>query len=301
MKNKSFRPKTYLGYPLYGWVGLLLCGLFWGLNWGLEGLRTHWGFWPLWVGYILIMDGLAWRRKASSLLSRNYFLFIMLFLLSMPFWWLFEWFNRFTGYWEYHPRDAFSPLEFFLLSSLNFSVVIPAMFTTAEWVGSFRWIDHFRGNFRIGGRFWVQLLFFIFGLLMLACVFLFPEYSPAFLWMALYFLLDPLNKWLGYKSLLDETAQGDWRTVMALWIGSLICGFFWELWNYYAWPKWVYHLPFAEFLYIFEMPLLGYLGYLPFSLELFCLYQLLAGLLGSRKMKSYLEIVKYEPEKMKAR
>lgn len=291
MNNTSFHPKIYFGFPLHGWIGLLLCGLFWGLNWGLEGLRTHWAFWPLWFGFILTMDALCYRRKKDSLLSRNWPFFIVLFVLSSPLWWLFEWLNQFTAYWEYHPRESFSDLEFFLWSSLNFSVVIPGMFVAAEWVGSFRWINTFKGRFRVGGSHWVQVLFFIFGLLMLACVFLYPEYAPAFLWMSLYFLLDPLNLWLGYKSLLSETAQGDWRTVMALWIGSLICGFFWELWNYYAWPKWVYHLPFAEFWYVFEMPLLGYLGYLPFSLELYCLYQLLAGLLRSGKMQGYLKIV----------
>jgi hypothetical protein len=291
MKNKPFRVVMYFGFPLHGWAGLLMCLLFWGLNWGLEGLRTHWAFFPMWLGYILTMDGLCYRRKGHSPLSRNWLLFIVLFLLSIPLWWLFEWFNQYTGYWEYHPREAFSDLEFFFLSSLNFTVVIPGVFVTAEWIGSFRWINWFKGSFQVGGRRWVQVLFFIFGLLMLACVFLFPEYSPAFLWMSLYFLLDPLNKWLGYKSVLSETAHGDWRKVIALWTGSLICGFFWELWNYYAWPKWVYHLPFAEFWYVFEMPLLGYLGYLPFSLELYCLYQLLAGVLRSRKMQNYLDII----------
>ena len=53
-----------------------------------------------------------------------------------------------------------------------------------------------------------------------------------------------------------------------------MCGFFWEMWNYYAYPKWTYQVPFVDFLHIFEMPLLGFLGYLPFSMELFDLYHL---------------------------
>jgi hypothetical protein len=43
------------------------------------------------------------------------------------------------------------------------------------------------------------------------------------------------------------------------------------MWNFYSWPKWVYHTPGAQFLHVFEMPLLGYLGYIPFALELFAL------------------------------
>jgi hypothetical protein len=57
-------------------------------------------------------------------------------------------------------------------------------------------------------------------------------------------------------------------------LGALICGFFWELWNYYSYPKWIYHTPGAEFLRIFEMPLLGYGGYLPFAWELYALRSL---------------------------
>jgi hypothetical protein len=62
---------------------------------------------------------------------------------------------------------------------------------------------------------------------------------------------------------------------VSLSVGALICGFFWEMWNYYSWPKWIYHTPGAQFLHVFEMPLLGYGGYVPFALELFVLRNLL--------------------------
>jgi len=55
-----------------------------------------------------------------------------------------------------------------------------------------------------------------------------------------------------------------------------MCGFFWEMWNFLAYPKWIYHTPGVEFLYIFEMPLLGYLGYIPFSFELFAIYHMIS-------------------------
>jgi hypothetical protein len=51
------------------------------------------------------------------------------------------------------------------------------------------------------------------------------------------------------------------------------------MWNFYAFPKWVYDIPFFDYLHIFEMPLLGYGGYLFFGPELFALYQLLAAAL----------------------
>ena len=55
---------------------------------------------------------------------------------------------------------------------------------------------------------------------------------------------------------------------MSLALGALVCGFFWEMWNYWSYPQWIYHTPGVEFLHVFEMPLLGYGGYIPFALEL---------------------------------
>jgi hypothetical protein len=82
--------------------------------------------------------------------------------------------------------------------------------------------------------------------------------------------------------------MGDWRPLLALWVGCFICGFFWEMWNFYSYPKWVYHIPFFNLLYIFEMPILGYFGYLPFSMELFALYHFIIGLFKSGKVQDYL-------------
>ena len=51
------------------------------------------------------------------------------------------------------------------------------------------------------------------------------------------------------------------------------------MWNFYSYPKWIYHVPFVGFWHVFEMPILGYTGYLPFALELFALYHLILRLI----------------------
>ena len=65
---------------------------------------------------------------------------------------------------------------------------------------------------------------------------------------------------------------------IALAAGALICGWFWEMWNYWAFPKWQYTIPFVDFAHVFEMPLLGFGGYLPFGLEVYAGYHFLSGL-----------------------
>ena len=55
----------------------------------------------------------------------------------------------------------------------------------------------------------------------------------------------------------------------SLMFATLFTGFFWEMKNYYSLPKWVYHVPYVGFWKVFEMPILGYLGYLLFGLIVF--------------------------------
>ena len=123
---------------------------------------------------------------------------------------------------------------------------------------------------------------------MLIALLIWPQYFPAFMWMSLYLIIDPVNVWLKNKNLFMFTDKRDWRPVMSLWIGTLICGFFWELWNYYAFPKWIYTVPYVDFWYIFEMPLLGYLGYLPFGLEILAFYNLIIGILNKEHLNRYI-------------
>src|SRR5712671_3530553 len=84
-----------------GWLGLLLVAVCWPLNWTLPGMRTAYLFFPLWLGYILTVDGLVLRRSGTSLLHRSPGHFVLLFLASAPSWWLFEIINWRTHNWEY--------------------------------------------------------------------------------------------------------------------------------------------------------------------------------------------------------
>jgi len=52
-----------------------------------------------------------------------------------------------------------------------------------------------------------------------------------------------------------------------LWAAAaLVCGCFWEMWNFYSLAKWKYSNPYVHRFELFEMPVLGYMGYLPFGL-----------------------------------
>lgn len=279
-----------LGFPARGWFGLGLIVVFWALNWGLSGLRTQWGFFPLWLGYCLFVDALVYIRKGSSLIERSRRAYVALFLISAPAWWLFEVLNLRVANWAYDGRQYFTGVEYFFLATLSFSTVMPAVFGTAELVGTAAWMARFRAGpkLRLCGK--VPGLVFACGWLMLALLLLWPRYFFPFTWLSVYFILAPINRWLGHGSLADHLNRGDWRPLIGLWLGGLICGFFWEMWNYYSYPKWVYHVPYVDFLHVFEMPILGYGGYLPFSMELFAVYHLVVGIFGKKRLGGYLRL-----------
>jgi hypothetical protein len=292
-------PETEAGplkrWPVHGWLGLALVALFWALNWSLSGLRTHWGFFPLWLGYSLAVDALVYRRKGHSLLTRNPAAFATLFLISAPAWWLFEAINLRTRNWLYLGEEAFTTLEYAVLSTVCFSTVMPAVFGTAELMGSFGWLRRIRSGPAVLTTPALLRRMFTAGCAMLLCLLLWPGWFFPLVWTSVYCILEPINVRLGNPSLLHKLTRGDWRQVIALGAGCLVCGLFWEMWNYYSYPKWVYRIPYGDWLHLFEMPLLGYLGYLPFSLELFALHSLVTGVLQPEGKRCLLRLAEEEP------
>jgi len=278
-------------FPFYGWIGLTLLLLFWILNWSLSGLRTHWGFFPLWLGYTIFVDAVVYSRKGTSLIARNLKLFIGLFLISIPSWWLFELYNTITNNWLYDGRQFFTNIEYYLLASLSFSTVMPAVFETSELVGTFKWINHLNIKREIEPSLKTVWFLIITGILVLVMIIAFPENFYPFVWLSAFLIIEPINILMKNNSIFDYTASGEWRTVLALAFGCLICGFFWEMWNYYSYPKWKYNLPMLNTLHVFEMPLPGYVGYLFFPFELFTIYNFITGIFGIKDSKDFIRLL----------
>jgi hypothetical protein len=276
--------------PGHGWLGLSLVCLFWALNWALPGMRTHWGFFPLWLGYCLTIDGLVYWRTGTSLLTRSARNYVGLFFVSAPVWWIFELLNARTRNWTYLGAEIFSPFEYAFWTTLSFTTVIPAVFGSAELFASFALVKRLARGPVVRTDKRTTLTFFTLGWVTLVLMLGWPLIFFPFIWLSLYFILEPINIWLGNRSLAQWTKKGDWRPILSLWLGVLCTAFFWEMWNYYSYPKWVYQVPWGDWLHVFEMPLLGYGGYLPFALELYALYHWINGLFGD-KQTDYIKVI----------
>ncbi len=278
-------------FPLWGVLGFVLMITGWAFNWFLPGMRSHLFFFPLWLGYCLVIDAWVFVRKGTSLYFRSVPHYICLFLISAPVWWLFELINWRMQNWFYLGRESFTDLQYFIFASINFSTVIPAVFGTAELVGSFRWVKTLKQGPAIQSTLRLTVSLLLAGMSGFLLLMLWPRYFYPFAWVSLYLVFESLNVWMGRRSLLYYLKTGDWRPVISLALGCLITGFFWEFWNYYSYPKWIYHVPFVDFLHVFEMPILGFLGYIPFSFELFVIYHFIESIFNRFTNKSFINIV----------
>ena len=260
-------------FPRWGWLGLGLVCLAWLLAWSRFGWfkpLQHHTFTPLWLGYVLVMNALSYRRSGRCMLTHRRGLLLALFPSSTLFWWLFEWLNRFVQNWYYVGIEHFSALEYTLAASLSFSTVLPAVLSTLEWLQSFPQLN---GAFSHTWRpplprssTWPWLLLGA-ALAGSAGIGLWPDYLFALVWIEPALVVLSVQSIAGRLTPLSSLAVGDWRPVVLPALAALLCGFFWELWNFHSLAHWVYAVSYVNRFHLFEMPLLGYAGYLPFGIE----------------------------------
>ncbi len=243
-----------------------------------------------WVGYLLVADGLlaGLRRRSAgqpgSPLRTRPRRFAFAFVTSVGVWLFFDWVNfSFIHAWTYHGLPTNRPHEY-VAKFIAFGAISPAIFLTAELYQRLGLRRVRLPPLRIGQASRVGTFLTGFGLLLFPFVVQQPI-GCLTLWVSLIFVLDPINAWAGAPSLLRDWQGGRWGRTLALMAGGATCGILWEFWNYWAAAKWTYNLPFLgplEQYRAFEMPLPGFLGFLPFALE--CWVALQAFVVGARAL-----------------
>ena len=269
----SAKPRGRRRVPLWIFPALVWVAVWWLIAWqpmpGMEWARRY-SFFPLWLGFIVAVNGLVELRSGFCLMRRSPGQWLGLFAASAGFWWGFEWLNRFARNWHYLGAENFSAASYAIHATLCFSTVLPAVAAVAELLGTsdrwnaamkcrpaWPWLSSIRA----------RRLLFAGGTLALLGTGAWPDTFYPTLWLA------PLALYLGGNvhgrraGFGEEIARGDWRRAGTWMLAALVCGGFWEMWNSHSSPKWIYTVPGVDCWHVFEMPLLGYAGYLPFGLE----------------------------------
>jgi hypothetical protein len=272
----------------HGWLGLGIIVAAQALLMLGQPLVARW-FTPIvWTGYVLLVDAIVARRLGRSLLTTDRVDGLLVALTSIACWWLFEWYNapRFwrggdelTGlWWQYHGLEP-NPWLRRVGYDWAFATIFPALFLTAAALRA----TVFR-TLRV--RPWrpssttttIMIVLGVIGVvlpLIIVSAWLVP-----LVWTGFALLLEPLNARAGRPSWLADLARGDASRLAALLAAGAVCGVLWEFWNFWATARWTYTVPYLGNVKIFEMPVLGYLGFPPFALECYAMWQWVRGRLA---------------------
>jgi len=285
MVTASSKSDRHKKFPLYGYLGFLIIVVAEALLFSGNQIVGRW-FTPIvWTGYILFVDGLVYAVRSRSLLMTDRLELLVIVVVSIGAWWLCEFYNapRFWKsdlelWWHYHNLE---PNLMLRRAGYDwaFATIFPLLFITAE-LFAFTIFKRSNGGARI--RFAKPILIVFIGLGVAGVVWplLFPSaWLAPVIWLSFIFLVDPINALRGWPSIAGDLARGDWRRLWSLLAAGLLCGFLWEFFNYWAISKWTYTVPYFGNVKIFEMPVLGFLGFPPFAVECWVIYIFVRSLL----------------------
>src|SRR2546423_8436408 len=121
----------------HGYAGIAIIVAAEALLLGGNQLVGHW-FTPIvWTGYILFVEELVYKLTARSILITDRLEFVIIAIVSIAGWWLFEFYNapRFWKsnlelWWHYHNLE---PNPYLRRAGYDwaFATIFPAMFETA--------------------------------------------------------------------------------------------------------------------------------------------------------------------------
>ncbi len=272
----AFKPATgkkrFYHLPWWGKVSAAGLFIFWILAWTrmdwVANFQSH-TFFPLWLCLILTVNALTVRKTGTCPLTESPKRFLILFPASALFWWTFEYLNRFVGNW-YYTGSLYPALTYFLLATLSFSTVLPAVESMKALLMTFDRINRGCRTMPALPRMFSKTqgyLLMTVGSISLSLIGIFPDPLFFTIWLAPFFIILGHAIVRGLPHPFVPLASGNYTVVAAYALAALCCGFFWELFNMFSLARWEYSIPYVQVCHIFEMPVLGYAGYLPFGLE----------------------------------
>jgi hypothetical protein len=254
-----------------------LAGATTGLMNGVEPFAT-WFYQFAWFSVLLGMEGAiallgGTGRKGEFLLLDRPRHLVSLLAWSAVVWIFYELLNFRLQNWYYVNLPTSLPIRW-TSTVVAFATVLPAVFLSFTLMRALGVAKNTRWpKFDISNHLhWLRIA----GVIMMALVLVWPKYFYPLVWGATTLLVEPwVYRRSPERSLLHDLEHGNPGRLLRLLAGGVLIGFLWESLNIAARAKWIYTVPGLEDLKLFEMPLLGFLGFPPFALECFVLWQAL--------------------------
>jgi hypothetical protein len=264
MKGR-IKPHGIIGVALFCLAAVML-------NQGREPFTTYFYSFAWW-SYILAADALVYLLQGRSLIVSRTGTFLRMIPLSIFIWCIFEAFNFRLSNWHYInlPPEVWMR---WIGYAIAYATVLPALCETTHLLEAIRLFKAVSGRKLYPYPLLHKTSLAIGGSALLAAL-LFPRYCFPLVWIGFALFIEPLLYLGGGNSLLQDIKKGEPGRLLTLLAAGLVCGLLWELWNFWAQAKWIYTVPFFEEGKLFEMPLLGFLGFPPFAVSAYAIYRLL--------------------------
>lgn len=223
----------------------------------------------VWWGVILLIDYVNFRRWGKSLMRSHWREFFGIVLpFSVLYWLYFEFVNFIFPQWHYVGiiEGTFFRIIFTILT---FGTVIPIIIEILWFFsGSVLSLPKIKFNKRY------SVIFIVLGLIFAVIPFLSGNFFlNQIIWLAPFFIFLPF------------VGKFDFSKIGFIAVSGLIGGFLWEFLNFWSEAKWKY-LILPDVFHIFEMPVYGYLGFIPFAFS-----SVVAYLFALRLLKPRLSII----------
>ncbi|MBI9069228.1 MAG: hypothetical protein JEZ09_18165 [Salinivirgaceae bacterium] len=268
--------------PLWFWIGMLLfvttALIMWG-KFSQPKIIINFSVIPLFWGFSFIIDGLVYRRNSgNSIISNMPRTIIGIGIASISGWLIFEYLNFFVNdNWYYPMADLVTTSEFYVYALVGSTGLMPMAFEMYSLLNTFKGLQHrysFGRKITLPRKLQYAILLFTLGITFI--IGYFPNQMFFIIWLApliiFSILLDILGLWTPFKPIAQK---GDWTPLALICLAEFIMGFLCEFWNYLSAfhnpllthnpDYWVYSIPYVNILHVFEMPMLGLFGYIPFG------------------------------------
>ena len=286
-KNIQVQSRPAVAFPIWFWAGLIvwagslifLIGHFSGPKWFL-----NWAYVPLYWGFIFVLDGIVYKRTGGkSIFNNDPQELVAIGVASIAGWLIFEYLNFFVlEYWYYPKGDLVKDDVFCTYAIFASSALLPLCF---EWYSLFNSFPRFVNKYKNGPKISVgksfQVALIIIAYIALFLMSFYPTYLCPVIWLSPLIIITVALDLLGIWTPFTPIKKGNWTPVLFMALTYLVEGFLLEGQNYVSashvngivqtqYPGyWVYNVPFVNNFHIFEMPVVGFYGYLPFGI--YCL------------------------------
>ncbi|MFC1522262.1 hypothetical protein ACFL6Y_07620 [Elusimicrobiota bacterium] len=231
-----------------------------------ELIKVHFysiSWWP----YLMLVDTIADLLWGKSLLWNKPAGFLRIALFSIPFWTMYEILNVVLRNWAYIglPGGDISIVRWSGYA-LAYASVLPAIRVYSDLLNNApETKPHTAGP---SGRRGITVAAVSLSAVFVALFLAFPGKCFPLVWGFSFLITEPvMMRIASARSYLLEWLQGKWIFTLKTVCAGMLAGFTWEFLNWKAAAKWIYTLPpEVDFCRIFEMPILGYVGFGVFAL-----------------------------------